>query len=358
MRIIFDHQIFSSQQYGGVSKYFAEVIHRLPKDSWEVTAWLSNNEYSRNYHLFNHTSFLPNHMFRGKGRIMASMGKLYSLYKLRISDFDVVHQTNFDTYLFHSIKNKPMVTTYHDVNFLTDRGYNSRMIRLQKKSLERADAVIAISEHTKKDMLQYFDISSSKITVIHHGIDFPNISIIQERIIEKPYILYVGLRHGFKNFTKFIEAFSIIAHKYQDIQVVCTRIPFNNTELECFKRYGIIDRMKYVIADEITLNKLYQDAVCFVFPSIYEGFGMPILEAMINNCPAVISNTSCFPEIASDAALYFNPNDIEDMAHKIDMMLHSESLRQEFIIKGMARAKLFSWQKTANEHMKVYQSLI
>ena len=123
MKVLFDHQIFTSQQFGGVSKYFAEVIRRLPPESWKISAWLSNNEYARHYGLFKMTPFLPGRNFRGKGRVMAELGKPYSLKIMRRGDFDVVHQTNFDPYLFKAIKGKPVVTTYHDTNFVTLKNF-------------------------------------------------------------------------------------------------------------------------------------------------------------------------------------------------------------------------------------------
>lgn len=359
MKILFDHQIFSSQVYGGVSKYFAEVISRLPKNSWEISAWLSNNEYARYWNLFKMTSFFPNRDFRGKGRLMCELGKPYSLYKMRQGDYDVVHQTNFNTYLFKAIGSKPMVTTYHDVNFVTELNHQPRMVELQRKSLERADAVIAISNNTKKDLLKYFDIDEKKVSVIHHGIDQPHIpDNLSSRVIAEPYILYVGLRHLFKNFTNFVKAFATIALKYPDVKIVCTRQDFSMEELELFRQLGIEARMKVVKADEVTLNRLYRDALFFIFPSVYEGFGMPILEAMINKCPVALANSSCFPEIAADAGLYFDPTDIDSIAHAMDQLLESEDLRSEFALKGYKRALDFSWEKTAQEHLKVYNSLV
>lgn len=359
MKILFDHQIFGSQRFGGVSKYFAEIIHRLPADCWEVPAWLSNNEYSLNYQLFRHTRFFPNRSFRGQGRIMAALGKPYAYYRMLRSEYDVVHQTNFDTFLFGAIKNKPMVTTYHDTNFVTERNFNKRMLKLQTKSLQRADAVIAISEYTKQDMLNYFDIDPAKITVIHHGIDQPHIpEALSARIFEKPYILYVGMRHAFKNFVRFAQAFALIAKQYPEVQVVCTRSTFTAEEQALFQQLGIIDRMHHVVADEITLNRLYRDALFFVFPSTYEGFGMPILEAMINRCPVVLANASCFPEIAADAALYFDPYEIDEIAYQMSRMLSDEALRQQFAHSGLERVKLFSWQRCADTHLNVYKSLI
>lgn len=359
MKVLFDHQIFSSQVYGGVSKYFAEIISRLPKDSWEISAWLSNNEYAQNYHLFKMIPFFKKNNFHGKGRLMSLLGNPYSLFRMSIRNYDIVHQTNFNTYLFKAIGSKPMVTTYHDINFLTEHNYNPRMIDLQRKSLKRANGIVAISENTKRDMLKYFEIEESKISVIYHGIDKPKIPLnMESRLISDPYILFVGMRHLFKNFTNFIKAFALVAPRYPEIKVICTRMDFNSDEISLFHKLGISSRMKVIKADEITLNRLYRDALFFIFPSLYEGFGMPILEAMINHCPVALSDASCFPEIAGDAGLYFDGNDIDSIASVIEMLLNSQSLRNKYADLGYERAKLFTWKESADKHYQLYKSLL
>lgn len=357
MKILFDHQIFSSQKYGGVSKYFAEMIRCLPPDSWRTTAWLSNNEYARHNGLFRRVGF-PGPDFRGKGRVMAEIGKPFSMLRMLSGGYDVVHQTNFDTYLFPYIRKHPMVTTYHDTNFVTERNYNERMKELQTKSLERADAIVAISYNTKCDMLRYFNVDESKIHVVHHGIRFPDPLLEPDSSpIDAPYILYVGNRHLFKNFTRFIEAFGHIAEHYPGLKVVCTNSGFTAGELELFGRLGISSRMEVVKADEETLSRLYRHAMFFVFPSLYEGFGMPILEAMANGCPTAIANASCFPEIAADATFYFDPHETDDIAGALTRMIDDEALRDSLREKGLLRAREFSWQKCADKHLEIYKSL-
>ncbi|MDE7189631.1 MAG: glycosyltransferase family 4 protein, partial [Muribaculaceae bacterium] len=354
MKVLFDPQIFTSQVYGGVSKYFAEVIARMPADSWTVPAWLSNNEYARHYGLFKQIPFLPKYDFRGKGRFMVELIKpsAWAYMRLKRKQYDVVHQTNFDTYLFNAIGNKPLVTTYHDINFLTEHNYVPRMVKLQTASLRRADAVVAISNNTKADMLRYFDIDPAKIRVIYHGIDTPVIpETLSGRLVKDPYILYVGARHLFKNFDTFITAFAQIAHRYPEVKVVCTRSDITPSEGEMLKRLGVADRVQVVKADEMTLNRLYRDALFFVFPSKYEGFGMPILEAMVNGCPVALANASCFPEIAGDSGLYFDPSDVDSIAGALERMLDDENLRSELREKGYRRAAQFSWQRTADMHI-------
>ena len=359
MKILFDHQIFASQKYGGVSKYFAELMHNLPQGCWDVSNFLSNNEYAYELGLIHGHRFFPNSEFRGKGRVLAEIGKLKSIMKIKAGKFDVFHQTNFDDYCIKALHKKPMVTTYHDVNFLTAQNYNKRMDRLQHASLKRADKIIAISENTKRDILQYFDVDESKIQVIYHGVDrFEIPETLSEMVLPYPYILYVGNRHAFKNFAAFIDAFGSIASRYKDIHVVCTKSQFGAEELSQFAKYRITDRMHVVKADEMTLARLYRDAIFFIFPSKYEGFGMPILEAFVRNCPVALSDASCFPEIAGEAAVYFNPDDIDSISETISLLLDDSDLRNKLKLMGAKRAEKFSWKKCADEHWKLYKSLI
>lgn len=359
MKILFDHQIFASQKYGGVSKYFAELLYNLPEGSWDLPSFLSNNEYVYELGLIRKRPFLPRYEFRGKGRMMAELGKPHSIMKIKAGKYDVFHQTNYDDYCIKYLANKPMVTTYHDVNFLTEQNYNKRMDRLQHTSLKRADKIVAISENTKKDIQNFFDVDEKRIKVIYHGVDrFTIPSSLEDRVFPYPYILFVGNRHLFKNFATFIEAFGNIAPKYKEIHVVCTKSDFTVNEKEKFHQLGITDKMHVIKADEMTLARLYRDAVFFIFPSKYEGFGMPILEAFSRQCPVALSNTSCFPEIAMDAGAYFDPNDVDSIAETMIHLLDDSDYRELLKNRGNDRVACFSWEKCAKEHYDLYSSLV
>ena len=353
MKILFDHQIFDFV-YGGAPKYFAMMIDKLPTGSWETTSLCSNNEYVRAKGLFR---TCRNH-FRGQSVLMERLNRPYSQWMVRKGNYDVFHQTNFGTYCLKALGDKPMVTTYHDAN-LSTYDPNPVIVERQRQSVARADAVVCVSENTKKDLLRLFDVDERKVHVIYHGIEMPHLpSLPAERAVAHPYVLYVGRRSTYKNFQKFAEAFSLLHARHPDIKAVCTSSPFSAQEMERFKALGISDAMVQVSADETTMQCLYRDALCFVFPSIYEGFGMPILEAWSCRCPVVLSRASCFPEIAADAALYFEASSAEDMAEKMSRMIDDEGLRQEYIRRGSERVRQFSWERCAEQHMAVYRSLL
>lgn len=353
MKVLFDHQIFNFK-YGGAPKYFAMLLKHMPADCWETTCLYSSNEYVRSEHLFKTYKYL----FRGQARIVDAVNKVYTNNILRMRDYDVFHQTNFGTYCFQSIGNKPMVTTFHDIN-LSTYDPHPEIVRLQEKSLKRANAVVCVSENTKNDMLRLFDIDEKKVKVIYHGIEIPDLSLLSDqRVCNSKYILYVGRRSAYKNFARFIEAFSLLHKVYADVKVVCTSSPFNADEVQFFSQLGISDCMINISADESTMLRLYRDALFFIFPSLYEGFGMPILEAWSCSCPVVLSKASCFPEIAGDAGLYFDAEDVEDIYRKMVAVIEDPSLRERLIDKGKKRIVQFSWDKCAADHIELYNSLV
>lgn len=354
MKVLFDHQIFY-QIIGGASKYFAMMINSLPKGCWETTTLLSCNTYVRSLHLFEHS--FP-YVFRGQPRVLDLLNKPYTRYILGRQDYDVFHQTNFGTYCLESIGNKPMVTTFHDANFLRNDPH-PELVKRQKASLHRADMIICVSENTRKDMLSFFDVDEKKTRVVYHGIDIPDLQALPDnRLVKDDYILYVGRRHRYKNFKRFIEAYAVIKSKYPELKLVCTGDKFTSEESLLMSKLGVIGDVRLVRADETEMKQLYRDAVFFIFPSLYEGFGMPILEAWSCNCPVLLSDASCFPEIAGNAGLYFQPDSVDDMVDKMERALSDENLRRNLVELGRSRVKMFSWKHCADEHFAIYNSLL
>ena len=354
MKVLFDHQIFY-QILGGASKYFVMMLSELPANMWETTTLLSCNEYVREKRIFPYVGL----HFKGQYRLLKYyLNPIYTNYRLRKGKFDVFHQTDYNPSCFNSLGSKPMVITFHDANQAL---YDPvpEVLEYQKKSIRRADAIIAISENTKQDLIDIFGVDEKKITVIYHGIEKTDLTILPlRRYINEPYILYVGRRSKYKNFHRFVEAFSQIHVAYPEIRVICTSTPFTVEEIQMFNRLHITDRMISVVADETTMKQLYRDAIFFIFPSVYEGFGMPILESWSCNCPVLLSRASCFPEIAGNAGLYFNPMDVEDIYVQMEKIIINTGLRKQLIQLGNERVNHFSWKTCANQHVKVYQSLL
>jgi glycosyltransferase involved in cell wall biosynthesis len=353
MKVLFDHQIFN-YVYGGASKYFVMLLKHLPRETWETSVLFSSNEYVKSTGIMR---YLP-YKFRGQTVLMELLNRMYTKKVLRQKHYDVFHQTNFGTFCLDVIGNKPMVTTYHDSNLSTFDPH-PEIVECQRKSLKRADAIVCVSENTKKDLLKLFAVDERKVHVIYHGILRPDLTTLPStRFMEAPYILFVGRRTKYKNFDRFVRVFAKLHKTYPTLYAVFTSNPFSKEELLQFEKLGIANRIMHVAASEDVMKQLYRDALFLAFPSFYEGFGMPILEAWSCGCPVVLSNASCFPEIAGDAALFFDPYSDDDMFCKFQRIITDSVLRQSIICKGSDRVKLFSWERCAEEHLKLYQSLL
>ena len=358
MKILYDHQIFSYQErIGGVTRYFYEIMKRLPLENWETSVKYSNNPLFKELaeaKSYDYKYFFPNINLPRKGRLMLELGKPYSRKIIKKNDYDILHLTHYESYAINDTS-KPIVITYHDKLF-SSYAYNKRTESEQRKCLEKAAAVVCISENTKKDFLSVFDYPEDKIHVIYHGIN--TLPVGKKLDKKEKYILFVGGRASYKNFDNLARAFSILSKKDPDLYLYCTGKAFSENELELLEQLGIGDKTKAKYVSDFELADLYANAECFVFPSKYEGFGMPLLEAMNQNCPVCCSNAHCFPEIVNDAALLFNPDKPEDIANKINQIINNESLREELIEKGNERKNYFSWEKSVKQHIELYESLI
>jgi glycosyltransferase involved in cell wall biosynthesis len=358
MKILYDHQIFSYQELGGVSRYFCEMLKHIPREYWDISVKLSNNIYLKNMKTdINYYNFFERLSFCKKARIMLELGKFYSISKIKLNNYDILHLTHYESYGLKYTK-KPIVLTYHDKLF-SSYVYNKRTIKEQTKCFKHIDAVIAVSENTKRDLISLFDLPENKITVIYHGINRSENNYNLPRLINKKYLLYVGARKGYKNFSMLLEAFNYIINAYDSkLLLVCTGNNFNVDEKKQITKLKLDNNILVKRFTDDELINLYRYAELFVFPSKYEGFGLPLLEAMDNFCPVVCSNTSCFPEIAGDAAIYFDPDDKDLMINAILEILSSNDKRNKMMELGRLRSQQFTWKRTAQEHLRLYQSLI
>jgi glycosyltransferase involved in cell wall biosynthesis len=224
--------------------------------------------------------------------------------------------------------------------------------------IPRAKRIICVSENTKKDLLGHYRIDPKIVSVVYHGPSFEGLEPgPQTAKFPGRYILYVGNRGFYKNFVFFLHAVAELLKQESDLRVVCVGgQEWSEGERFRMRDLGVED--KFLLASNLSESDLfhaYQNAECFVFPSIYEGFGFPILEAWAAGCPCLLANASCFPEIGGDAALYFDPRSKQEMLASIRSVLENSELKNELILKGKECLKAFSWSKCAAEHLACYQ---
>jgi glycosyltransferase involved in cell wall biosynthesis len=178
--------------------------------------------------------------------------------------------------------------------------------------------------------------------------------IVTEHKAKEKYLLFTGNRGGYKNFDLFIKAVAPLLKKY-DLRLICTARPFDKKETDLIEYLDIGNSVICRLVSEEELIALYARATAFVFPSLYEGFGIPVLEAFAAGCPAILSNTSSLPEVGGNGAVYFDPYSIDDIRTAIERVITSETLQKELIEKGKEQVKNFSWEKCARETMNVYE---
>ncbi len=367
MDILFDHQIFTNQEFGGISRYFFELIKRFENDSThncDVGLKFTNNAYLNKNTYSGLSSFYPNTSIYKKQRIMNFLNKKICNTKLSRGSFDVFHPTYYDPYFLKLIGKKPFVITVLDMiherfedKYEALRGDTS-IYQYKKEMIDNASKIIAISQTTKNDIIEIYGVEPSNIDVVYLGNSLVK-NIHNTEIISEPYLLFVGNRGMYKNFELFVESIQVLLIQ-DDIRVICAGGGnFNETELNFLKDLGLEKYVKhYRIDSDITLSNLYSNAICFVFPSLYEGFGIPVLESFACGCPVVLSNRGSLPEVGGDAAEYFDPEDMTSIEVAISNVIQNEKLRSELRTKGYARLKQFSWDTTFSETLNVYSSLI
>lgn len=360
MKVLFDYQIFSMQKYGGISRYFAN-LHNYYKDGNELK---SNLGVLFTDNIFIEDQRLPAKIiskFIKKDKRRYKYNKWYGKYLVQQNSFDVFHPTYYHPYFLKSLK-KPFVITVHDMIYeLFPEYYKNEPYKLYKHQLvKRADHIIAISECTRNDIQKFYNVPDNKITVIHHGCTMQTTKgmLADNTIDDENYILFVGNRFGYKNFDRFIKAAAPLLLKYQ-VKLICAGGGrFKPEEINEFIKLNIVNKIKQITIDDDQLMRLYKNAIAFVYPSIYEGFGLPVLEAFFNNCPVIMSNTSSMPEVGGNAAEYFNPIDVQSIAFAIEEVISNDFKQKELKLKGIERLKLFSFETCVQKTSGIYRLLV
>jgi len=233
--------------------------------------------------------------------------------------------------------------------------------QFKKSTFKRVDHIICISQSTKRDLMKFFDVDEKKITVVHLGVDLTAFQKTPRVLpgFEKPFILFVGSRGGYKNFSGLLKAFASSKRLMTEFDIVSFGSDdFNAMERESIKQLGFkADQVRQICGGDDILASLYNQAVAFVYPSVYEGFGLPPLEAMSAGCPVISSNTSSMPEVVRNSGVYFDPSNIEAMKCSIENVVFSDSLQKDLISLGYKNINDFSWQKCADETLYIYRKL-
>ena len=360
--------MFTMQKYGGISRYFANLAKHLLLLEQEPAVFAP-------FHQNNYLDELSAAVVKGrKFRIFPSRAIQFVLTVNRylanrsITQWipDVVHET----YYFpkpDTLKKFPTVVTVYDmIHELFSDMYSPKdqTTKMKRDSVNRADHIICISNSTKRDLIHFFDVSKEKISVVHLGVDHCkrdfSCDTSFKQFCSKPYLLHIGSRHGYNNFGTFLKAFASSPRLMSDFQIVnFGRSGITIREMVRIRKLGFdTKQIVHISGNDEVLIDCYRHASALVCPSLYEGFGLPTLEAMTYGCPVICSNTSSLPEVVGDAAEMFDPVSIDDMRYAIENVVYSTERTGQLKDSGYSRIKMFSWNKCAAETLKVYNNLI
>jgi len=372
MKVLFDYQIFALQKYGGISRYFFELMNQFyhkKNVEFELSLYFSNNVHIETARFSSHRTLFPKINFGLKNKYTKYLNKkniITSSNAISAQNYDVMHPTYYHPYFLDHLGKKPYVLTIHDMIyeiypnlFVNDQNTSES----KKKLSQKASRIITVSENTKKDLIKFYNIDDEKISVVPLG----NSIFIDEKFntsnykikVPKKYLLYVGSRKSYKNFDALLKSVNLVSKEFDDLYIICAGGGnFSKKEKSQIKELGLQERVIYYSIDDKILQYLYSNASAFIFPSLYEGFGIPILEAFECKCPVLLSNASSFPEVAGSAALYFDPKSIVSIKNCISRILIDSSLREKLINEGLKKVKEYSWEKTALETKLIYESII
>lgn len=363
LKVHFDGQAFVMQVTGGISRYCTSLAVGLnadPEVDARIIAPLHCNRHLSEEPMAPVVGIKVPFNLRVR-RVCRFALRIFSPVLSRCSPPDLVHETYFshEPVLTYAPRRVTMVhDMIHELYFP-----GSRVTQYKRDTLARCDHVICNSHHTKKDLCEIFNFPSERASVTHLAYqDFstaPTITRLSE-FNAPPYFLYVGHRAGYKNFDAFLCAFAMTPHLLENFRIVSFGGgPFTDDELRRARQLGLSpQQVVHVAGSDDLLGLAYSNAVAFVYPSLYEGFGIPPLEAMSAGCPVISSNSSSLPEVVGDAALLVDPNDVESLAVAMMEMAQSPDLRRRLVDRGHQQRQLFSWEKCVRDTRDIYESIL
>lgn len=366
MRILYDGQIYADQVAGGVKRYFDNIISRLPDSFMPSLTILTNcHNYETTYPDHSNLKKIQYARFGfSPGRLSYWFEKYYFRAVAAFNHFDVVHPTYYSSLTRQEVGKYryPVVLTVWDMIheiFPQQLDPNGKHIEEKRKAILSAQAIICISEHTKKDLIDRYSLPENQVTVTYLASQIDvSLGDGSDPVPSQPYYLYVGSRAAYKNFDGLLLAFAKVVSVRSDIMLCVVGSPFNESEAKLIEDLKLSDRIEhYGYATDSQLAKLYRCSVALVYPSRYEGFGIPPLEAMSCGTAVVACNCSSIPEVVGDAGLLFDPQSTGELADMLLFLLDCPSERDRLIAKGHQRAQMFSWDKTAAQTIDVYRSV-
>ena len=364
MRIAIDHQVTSLQDAGGMSRYHYELARHLRgTDAVSIDLLLGGQ-----------SSVLPFRDLEGTGIAVAAWRShlrpgypryaVNALWTAAIAPlhgrYDIYHATyqRWEP----AIRHRALIATHHDATQerLPHLFRNAAAIRARKTRLyARADMVICVSESARRDLEELYGVHAKRIRIVHHGINSVPEAAAYEDGDPRPYVLYVGSRSTYKNFHALLAAFAVAPAAAGMRLVAAGGGGWIAAEQASIAKQGLKDRVLLLPrVDDAMLARLYRGATLLVYPSLYEGFGLPPLEAMSAGCPVLVSRTASLPEVCGDAVHYFDPAAEPSLRTELQRLLEEPALLRSKLDTGRRQAGRYTWESTATKTLAVYHEAL
>lgn len=364
MNVLFDQQIFADQKVGGISRYFVELILALDDlpdiepimpHAFVLNAYLreQNNRVFRNSHsvrAWNH--IIPGRLIRGLNRLIASRS-------IPASNADIYHPTYYRR-MAARFKGRKVIAVMDMIHEKLPSSFPESDPTAARKAMavREADAVICPSLTTKRDLMEILHIPETKVHVVPLGVSLTETEPPEYLRQLRPYLLMVGARASYKNFRRLLTVFTNTPELYRNVRLVCFGGgPATKAERSLLANTKTQDAVTFISGNDSMLGAIYANAEALVVPSLYEGFGLPLIEAMHCGCPVVAANTGSLPEVAGDAAVLFDPQSDMEMRKALQRVLESTDLRASLARKGKKHASAFTWKRSARLTRDVYLEL-
>jgi len=356
------------QEHGGISRYICNLAAQL-----SIIDAVDTKVFSP-FYINAYLDKLPKKIVSGiripkiprTGRIFHLSG--LCLARLAIARYapQIVHESYYTANPLALKAARTVVTVYDMIHerFPLIFSQHDRTCRLKRASVLRADHVICISEKTRRDLLELVPVSPDKVSVVHLG--FNQLSSLSQKtslitqLNDVPFLLFVGERGYYKNFEGLLKAYASSIWLSKNFRIVCVGGgKLNANELELMRVLGVSNwQVVQINATDDQLAEYYNNAAAFIYPSRYEGFGIPLLEAMSLGCPVICSNTGSMPEVVGNAGAYFDPESIDSIRDALEHVLQSNDQRQLLSQQGFKRSSQFSWERCATETLAIYRSVV
>ena len=360
LTVAYDPQIFLMQRRGGISRYFVELIKSFKQNpDIGINPVLINSNVINEYAISDLQEFGVNDC---RGILQPWRELLLSLVKpTNKNDWDIVHHTFYQQNFFNKYRSYVQAVTLYDMipEITNAKGRFGNPHLAKEKYLKNCDVIFSISKSASEDARRIYDLPNLEtyLTYLAQSNTFlPDVKIRKPK--QEKYILFVGNRDGYKQGGTLIEAFSML-NDLNDISLLFVGGgQFSLAELDLIAKLNLTGRVSQIEANDIELNDIYNQAELYVMPSLYEGFGLPALEAMSSGCPVLLSRTSSLPEVGGKAAHYFTAGDRNDLSNAIGEILTNADLRQAMSKAGTAQTIHFSWKKCAEETANGYKAAL